>query len=575
MKQLEQDVLAIMLGEALHPNQQKIDVVDDEKIDAKDFAKLRAMKNKKTGKIHNCAVHVEHPEYGEGSCISEAHADPDEDGNIAWYTAKFESGTYVVQTEDIDILASESHMHEEAEQIDELSPSTLTSYRHKARNSELRSAETARRDTEISQQTTNPRVAAKSAAYAAQAQATVQKRRAGQLKATSRLSNEEVEQTDEAMSHQAATTMKHIKPGTLKQNYGDRKDAANIKPGIKGVSDRIAMLDRAKKEGRLKEDIEQIEEAPKTDTKYSVEKIHRHPDGAHTVKIKYTHPNGESGHHIHSGKPAYVAKLVKDRYNLSIHTAKMANEDVNFTDLEEARGLAGMTMDQLKQEHDKVQNKINDIGKSRLISMNHPLSQRARLIRLHMAIKKKQANEEVQSVEEMDSSMAYATGTKRAMQMTGDKPPLEKSTIKKAHKIAKAMLRKEEVEEEQFTDYDELIEGKPFEFDLQDSYNFGDYLKTAKQLVGEEDAINLANEAFNKQDISLFVEEMTRNEVESRVKTHMNAGHEVSTPKYSTRDGKFHAEFIVKDKESGVRRKYIYHGNTRKMENMGTPGKRD
>lgn len=146
-------------------------------------------------------------------------------------------------------------MKEEAEQLDELSPSTLTSYRHKARNSELRSAETARRDTEISQQTTNPRVAAKSAAYAAQAQATVQKRRAGQLKATSRLSNEEAEQ---------------------------------------------------------------IKEAPKTDTKYSVEKIHRHPDGAHTVKIKYTHPNGKTGHHIHSGKPAYVAKLVKDRYNLSV-----------------------------------------------------------------------------------------------------------------------------------------------------------------------------------------------------------------------------------------------------------------
>jgi len=47
MKQLEQDVLAVMLGEALHPNQQKIDVVDDDKIDGKDFAKLRAMKNKK------------------------------------------------------------------------------------------------------------------------------------------------------------------------------------------------------------------------------------------------------------------------------------------------------------------------------------------------------------------------------------------------------------------------------------------------------------------------------------------------------------------------------------------------
>ena len=54
--------------------------------------------------------------------------------------------------------------------------------------------------------------------------------------------------------------------------------------------------------------------------------------------------------------------------------------------------------------------------------------------------------EEVEVVGEMDKSMAYATGTKRAMQMTGDNPPLEKSTIKKAHTIAKAMLRKEEVD---------------------------------------------------------------------------------------------------------------------------------
>lgn len=426
MKQLEQDVLAVMLGEALHPNQQKIDVVDDDKIDGKDFAKLRAMKNKKTGKIHNCAVHVEHPEYGIGECISEAHADPDEDGNIAWYTVKFEDSTQVVNSSDIKIIASESHMHNEGAMSD------LDADR-------------------------------KERAY---------------------------------KTRQAKTTMKHIANPTP----GEKKAAKDIKPGIAGYRDRVAMLKSAQARGALKE------------------------------------------------------------------------EDM---ELDEARGLASMTIDQLKQEHEKVMNKINDQGKSKMISMNHPLSQRARSIRLHMAIKKKQANEEVQPVEEMDKSMAYATGTKRAMQMTGDKPPLEKSTIKKAHKIAKAMLRKEEVEEDQFSDYDELIEGKPFEFEVEQNYNFGDYLKTAKHLVGEEDAINLANEAFNKQDISLFVEEMTRNEVESRVKTHMNAGHEVSTPKYSTRDGKFHAEFIVKDKESGVRRKYIYHGNTRKMENMGTPGKRD
>lgn len=55
--------------------------------------------------------------------------------------------------------------------------------------------------------------------------------------------------------------------------------------------------------------------------------------------------------------------------------------------------------------------------------------------------------EEVEQADEaMDKSMAYATGTKQAMKMTGDKPPLEKSTIKKSHKIAKAIIRNEEVE---------------------------------------------------------------------------------------------------------------------------------
>lgn len=57
-----------------------------------------------------------------------------------------------------------------------------------------------------------------------------------------------------------------------------------------------------------------------------------------------------------------------------------------------------------------------------------------------------QTKEEVEQVDEMSKSMAYATGTKRAMKMTGDEPPLKKSTIKNAHEIAKAILSKEEVE---------------------------------------------------------------------------------------------------------------------------------
>lgn len=79
-------------------------------------------------------------------------------------------------------------------------------------------------------------------------------------------------------------------------------------------------------------------------------------------------------------------------YNKTQNKFKNVKEEV---ELEEARGLADMSMDQLKQEHEKVKSKIESEGKSKMISMNHPLSQRARSIRLHMLIKqKKQTSEE-------------------------------------------------------------------------------------------------------------------------------------------------------------------------------------
>ncbi len=49
-------------------------------------------------------------------------------------------------------------------------------------------------------------------------------------------------------SHQEKTTMKHVKNPTA----GEKKAAKDIKPGIKGYSDRVAMLKSAEKDGRLK-----------------------------------------------------------------------------------------------------------------------------------------------------------------------------------------------------------------------------------------------------------------------------------------------------------------------------------
>ena len=54
-------------------------------------------------------------------------------------------------------------------------------------------------------------------------------------------------------SHQSKTTMKHIS----NPNAAEKKAAKDIKPGIKGIKDRLAMLQAAKDRGALKnEDVD-------------------------------------------------------------------------------------------------------------------------------------------------------------------------------------------------------------------------------------------------------------------------------------------------------------------------------
>ena len=55
--------------------------------------------------------------------------------------------------------------------------------------------------------------------------------------------------------------------------------------------------------------------------------------------------------------------------------------------------------------------------------------------------KAKEGEKEIVKLKEVDN--AYAVGMSQAMKSTGDKPPLKKSTITKAHDIAKGIMKKE------------------------------------------------------------------------------------------------------------------------------------
>jgi hypothetical protein len=73
-------------------------------------------------------------------------------------------------------------------------------------------------------------------------------RNQGMDRADARLHKEET--FDESESHQSKTTMKHVSNATA----GEKKAAKDIKPGIAGYRDRIAMLKSAEARGALKKE---------------------------------------------------------------------------------------------------------------------------------------------------------------------------------------------------------------------------------------------------------------------------------------------------------------------------------
>ena len=61
---------------------------------------------------HLCAKNVVHEEWGSGKTIPTMHAEPDENGDIAWYDVMFEHGIEEkVTISELKVTKSEMHMH--------------------------------------------------------------------------------------------------------------------------------------------------------------------------------------------------------------------------------------------------------------------------------------------------------------------------------------------------------------------------------------------------------------------------------------------------------------------------------
>jgi len=209
-------------------------------------------------KAHYCATHVEHAIFGEGECIAEAHADPDADGNIEWYTVQFKDGIRKVYTEAMKV--KKAKMHEHAEVSDEMIDQEVADLSDEELKESLLEANYSAKAARAGKDIGKPgKMFSKIAASAAKRYGSEErgKKVAGAVLAKLRAKNMEegamsdldADRKDRAyQTRQAKTTMKHISNPTP----GEKAAAKDIKPGIAGYRDRIAMLQSAQARGALK-----------------------------------------------------------------------------------------------------------------------------------------------------------------------------------------------------------------------------------------------------------------------------------------------------------------------------------
>lgn len=118
------------------------------------------------------------------------------------------------------------------------------------------------------------------------------------------------------------------------------------------------------------------------------------------------------------------------------------------------------------------------------------------------------AEKKKRGITEADVRNAYAVGTAAAMKSTGDTPPLSKSTINKSHKIAKAIMNKEEVNFN--TEEIELDDGNVIEIDIELAEAIADLFDS----LDEEDQDALAEMLHSDIDSFLEVVDLLENDGE-------------------------------------------------------------
>jgi len=487
-QKLQDDIRAIMEA-GLHPNQQKIDVHEPEKdeITAHDFKTLRAMKKTKDGKVHNCATHVEHAVLGKGTTVSEQHAEPDENGDIAWYTVDFETGTHQIATKELTITMSEAHMHE-SEQVDEEEKKKIVSpFDYKNYKSQIpkKPGELTGHD---SKKTSTGTV------Y------------------TKRPVKENTE-VDEARLPRALHKM-----SADELNQAHKDNEAEIEAIHKNDPSKRITMNHPLISKRRSINLHKVIRSKQSNPNYIPPKAHGYSEEveigeARKLEGTYTHTNGNqskvyklSGEH-HEGDPYHV-KLFK--------AGKHYEPADYFTnDKEDAHGTA---KHMVKEESHQSKTTMKHIPNA-----SPALKKAAKDIKPGIAgyrdriamLKAGGVKEEVEELDELskttlgsyakkathDAVITRKIGADFEHQSKRAKSPGMKAAsdeIAQKYKV-KSWKRRDGV--------DKAVDRLTKENVEQEEYTFADYLDAVRTQYGDEDAVLIANEAFKNQDITLFTDQ--------------------------------------------------------------------
>lgn len=149
---------------------------------------------------------------------------------------------------------------------------------------------------------------------------------------------------------------------------------------------------------------------------------------------------------------------------------------------------------------------------------------------------------------------------------------------KVAGKILANLRAKHMKEEVELTEgiTETIVKHNDFTIEVTDNPTFADFLKAVQTIVpvqeeaDQAEVIAAAAEAYEENNIDVIIEAFTRADINDKISAHKKAGNTVTGDKFTVKDGKPYAEYVVTDSE-GNRKKYIHHGTARRMESM--PGK--